>query len=230
LEPVIVFSMDQDWVPDPILEWSLSLFNDYKIPVTVFSTHASPFLTKAVGPELEIGIHPDFFRNAEHEKHIRDLLKIYPRAKGVRSHGLFEYSGLLDIYKKAGLEWDSTPLHYLQPDIRPFSHPSGITRIPIFWEDDDYFSLKPDWKIDSLGLEKPGIKCFDFHPIHLCLNTEKPERYQKVKAMQFDEAVIKANTNPSENQGTLAFFHQLCHYVRSRNLRTALLGEIAKWV
>ena len=224
-EPKIVFSLDIDVVSDEILEWALNLFKDNGLPVTVFATHETDLL-KGVEKDVEVGIHPDFFNKSDHEKVVKDLLRICPGAQGVRSHGLFEYSNLMNIYWKHNLLWDSSQLLYLYPNIRPYRHPSGLVRLPIFWEDDDYFSCNPDWKVENLGLEKPGVKCFDFHPIHLRLNSFSSEQYDFVKERNFSPESIREAEYKGKDKGILVFFHRFCHYVIKNNLDVYTIGEI----
>lgn len=228
-KPVIVFSLDVDWINDEILEWVLNLFNDNGLPVTVFATHETNLL-KRLNDYVEIGIHPDFLNEHDHERIITDLLRIYPDARGVRSHGLFEYSNLMNIYWKHNLVWDSTQLLYLCSHISPYRHPSGLIRLPIFWEDDDYFSFDPDWEIESLGLDKPGVKCFDFHPIHLRLNTFSDEQYTFVKDRNFSHESIQDAEYKGNDKGILVFFQRVCHYILKHKLDVFSLGEVCSWV
>jgi len=228
-EPVIVFSLDVDDVSDEILEWALKLFRDNCLPVTVFATHKTAVLENP-GDDVEIGIHPDFFRNDDHEQVIKDLLLMYPDARGVRSHGLFEYSNLMNVYRKHNLVWDSSQLLYQCTHIKPYLHPSGLIRLPIFWEDDDYFTCNPDWKIESLGLDKPGVKCFDFHPIHLRLNTHSPEQYAYVKDRDFTKESIREAEYNVPDKGILLFFRRVCDYVHKHDPDVVTVGEVCSWV
>lgn len=228
-KPVIVFSLDCDWAKDEVLEWALKLFKDNGLPVTVFATHKTDLLLGTQSDALEVGIHPDFYNKDNHREIIKDLLNIYPDAKGVRSHCLFEYADLMNIYKDHDLAWDSSQLLYLHPHLSPYRHPSGLVRLPIFWEDDDYFSCGPDWKVEKLGLERPGVKCFDFHPVHLCLNTFAPEQYVFAKERQFSSRAVEEAAYKGSDKGTLAFFHKISDYVKKNNLSVSTLGEVCAW-
>jgi hypothetical protein len=139
LDTCVVFTLDADWADDEILAFALDVFKKREIPVTVFATDETPLLLEP-GAGVEVGIHPNFFGAADHRAVVEALLSSYPDAKGVRSHGLFEYSNLLAEYKALGLEWDCGQQLYLCQGLRPYRHPSGLVRLPMFWEDDDYFS------------------------------------------------------------------------------------------
>lgn len=221
----IVLSLDIDWIPDHILQPILAVFVAKKIPVTIFATHHTPVLENLPN-NFEIGIHPNFFRHDNHLSHIKEMCALFPNAAGVRSHGLFEYSNLLPLYKDCGLIWDSTQLLYMCPNIRPYTHPSGMIRLPIFWEDDDYYSNSPDWNIEALELHKPGIKCFDFHPIHLYLNTVTGAEYARAKAANFSRESIDGCRNSSGEKGIYNFFLKLYDFVIRNNFKMAKIGDV----
>lgn len=223
----IVFSLDVDWAPDCVLEWALAQFTKRSLPVTVFATHATALLNNP--PDgVEVGIHPDFFRNPDHEQHIHELMALYPEAKGVRSHGLFEYSNLINCYRRCGLTWDSSQLLYRCDHIRPYRHPSGLIRLPIYWEDDDYFSDNPDWNIEHLHLDTPGVKCFDFHPIHLYLNSVSGEQYRKARNASFTKEALAAQRYDGTDKGVLRFFESLCARVAANNYQVSTIGGICQ--
>lgn len=230
-EVIIVFSLDADWVSDEILEWAIGLFKNEGWPVTVFATNASEVLRRSHNdPYVDISIHPDFFQNNDHEKTILELIKLFPDSKGVRSHGLFEYANLLNLYRKHGLSWDSSQLLYLCRNIMPYRHPSGLIRLPIFWEDDDYFSDNPDWRVERLGLEKSGVKCFDFHPIHLFLNTYIASQYTYAKERHFSHQALDDARYNGNDKGIYNFFIHLSEYIRQHSLKVSRMEEVCSWV
>lgn len=223
----IVFSLDVDWAPDPVLEWALAQFTGRGLPVTVFATHATELLRHP--PQgVEVGIHPDFFRNSDHERHVRELLDLYPDARGVRSHGLFEYSNLIDCYRRCGLHWDSSQLLYRCDHIRPYRHPSGLVRLPIYWEDDDYFSDNPDWDITRLHLDRPGVKCFDFHPIHLYLNSVSGEQYRKAREASFAMEALEPLRYTGSDKGVWSFFKALCAQIAAYRYPVTTIGGLCQ--
>lgn len=229
-QSTVVFTMDVDWVKDDLLSWAIGIFKEEGLPVTVFATHGSSVLTEE-REDIEIGIHPNFFARAKKEEEIlKGLLKCYPEARGVRAHGLFEYSGLLSLYKKCNLAWDSSQLLYLCKNIFPYRHPSGLVRLPIFWEDDDYISNSPDWRIEGLELQDPGVKCFDFHPAHLYLNSPDLRGYAAFKRGALSSEIAKGRVYKGKRAGVLVFFQKLCRYIKRNRIRVARAGEVCSWV
>lgn len=224
----IVFSMDVDWVPDFVLAWAIHQFKAQGFPVTVFATHETEVLREP-SDGVEVGIHPDFFSHADHKKHLQELKVLYPEAKGVRAHGLFEYSNLMNMYRSYGLQWDSSQLLYLCSHIMPYRHPSGLIRLPVFFEDDDYFHDNPDWIIDNLNLDKPGVKCFDFHPIHLFLNTYSSSQYLYVKEKNFSRESIERARYQGDDKGVYSFLLRLTQHIRCHSLKVLKMEEVCSW-
>ena len=85
----------------------------------------------------------------------------------------------------------------------------GVMQIPFFFEDDIYlmegFSNQP--KLYFCNRIKM-YKIFNFHPIHLFLNTETLERYYKIKKDYHNFNVLKKNRN-TKDYGILDFFKEL---------------------
>ncbi len=228
---VVVFSLDVDWVSDDILEWTLHLFADEGWPVTVFATHETKLLKQSFNrANIDVGIHPDFFNQTDHAQVIEQLMRLYPTANGVRSHGLFEYANLMPLYRQFGLQWDSSQLLYLCPHIRPYRHPSGLVRLPIIWEDDDYFSNEPDWNIAAIGIDQPGVKCFDFHPIHLYLNSYTASQYSFVKENQFAKQAIEEAKYKGKDKGILSFFCKLTDFIKTHDITVSTINQVCSWV
>jgi hypothetical protein len=222
-----IFSIDVDWVDDITLEWTMDLFKTSNLPLTIFATHKTEILSK-FNFDYEIGIHPNFLNiiQDDHAAVIKDLMKMFPSAKGVRSHGLYEYSNLLELYKKNGLEWDSSQLLYLCKNISPYLHPSELVRLPIFWEDDDYIPLAKNWNLSELHLEQEGIKCFDFHPVHLRLNTCDPRQYAMLKGNGFNEEGFRKYSNKDDSKGIYSIFLKLVEYIKKKQIPTCKIGDI----
>ena len=98
-------------------------------------------------------------------------------------------------------------------DTKPFEDWNfGLTRMPHFWEDDLHIAYKDDWNTE-IYLNSPGLKIFDFHPIHLFLNTEELERYNSCRGIFQDFENLKKKVNKS-NYGTKDFFIDLTSNLR----------------
>jgi len=187
--PAYCFTTDLDWAPESMVEETLSLFDRYRVPLTPFITHASPAIARryegtAVG---EVGVHPNFRPGSSHgatESAVVDhVLALWPAAKCFRSHGFVDSSSIAEAFHSRGLQYDSNLCLYLQPGAMPLQHVSGLVRFPVFLEDDDVAAKRNGWSTDrfEVALRTPGLKIFNFHPQHVCLNTPDLSHYERAK-------------------------------------------------
>lgn len=225
----ICFSLDHEWTPDAVLEPVLELFVALEVPVTIFATHKTELLTTPP-PGVEVGLHPNFLRNDDHKAHLEELLTAYPDAKGVRTHGLFEYANLLHIFKEFGLEWDSSQQLWMHPNLQPYRHPSGIARLPIYWEDDDYLALGPDWRVDSLQLDTPGTKILDFHPFWIFMNAKEESVMSQLKDDGYTADAAANLMNPDQHCGIGAMLMGIVDHARENRIPLHTIGEACTWV
>ena len=79
-----------------------------------------------------------------------------------------------------------------------------MIKVPHFWEDDAECIYKTRTSMhDSLAHE--GIKVFDFHPIHVFLNTEDPTRYDKTREFHsIPEELLKYRFKGKRNSNDVA--------------------------
>lgn len=197
----VFITIDVDWAHDAILEYAIDIFERHDLSVTWFLTHKTGLLERIrENPKFELGIHPNFnpllkgdITNGSSAIEVFcKLLDIAPEAKSFRSHSLLQSSPLLNIAKEIGLTHDANSYipHSSGIELAPWTHWNGLIRVPHFWEDDvcwqDGFKAPP-----SALLSSPGLKVFDFHPIHIFLNTDSDQRYSQARSAYHDpEALI----------------------------------------
>lgn len=188
----IVISFDVDWAPEEVIHYTLSVLQEYNAPATFFATHASALL-QSVDPSLfEIGIHPNFnalLNNSStknYQEVINDLHALYPSAKGARSHSLTQSADILSGYIRSGIIYDANIFLPYQ-SITPYRHCNNLYRIPFNWEDDVHYLYGKRFDQLGLPLDTPGLKIFNFHPVHVFLNTDSESTYSNAK-MHYQDA------------------------------------------
>ncbi len=212
----IFLTIDIDWAIDPVIDFSINLLKQYGCEATIFVTHSSPSTLSLMKETLfEVGIHPNFndLTNGR-SKHtalhkIEEILEVTGEVKSVRSHSLFQSSHILDYFNSVGINFDCNL--YLPSeanlDLKPWHHWNGMVRIPHFWEDDVNF-LKENC-IPPLSLTKnKSLKVFDFHPIHIFLNTIDFQHYKKSYPYSKDFHALKSLVN-TEKRGVRDLFIDL---------------------
>lgn len=187
----IFLTFDFDWAHDAVLQDTIDLVEGAGVSASWYATHETPVLERLRSIQnCELGIHPNFNfllegdgRNGHNTVEVVErILNIVPEAKSVRSHSMAQSSVLLDVFRKSGLTHDVNlfvPAHS-GIRLRPWLDWNGLCRVPYFWEDDiECMQGMQGMQIDMTNLVlRDGIKVFDFHPIHVFLNTETLQRYE----------------------------------------------------
>ncbi|MBU1121652.1 MAG: hypothetical protein KKF54_03005 [Candidatus Omnitrophica bacterium] len=218
----IVITMDMDWVPDRVIEYSLELLASYNIRTTLFMTN----YTKVNVSGHEIGIHPNF-TSLKLGKHIKNCLDKFPDAKGIRSHSLFYTERLRPIYAYYGIEYQSNYMMYRKSGIQPLWISPTTIELPIYWMDNFYMEMEPlvNFSIEGLELDKEGLKVFCFHPIHIFLNTERLSRYEEAKKCYKSTKDLFEMCN-TKNRGIKDIFLELLNYIKTEHIPGKVLSDI----
>lgn len=201
------FTADIDWAPEEVIEDTLHLFEEFDVPCTLFATHKSEALLNSNSDLFEIGIHPNFNsllkgEGGNPDTILNDLMDIYPKAQGVRSHSLTQNGWLLSKFKEIGMLYE---LNHFMPyfkSLSPFMLWCGLLRIPFNWEDDYHFAL--NYSFDDCGIElsENNFSIFNFHPIHIYLNSENNDRFLNVKNDMENIKLLNENRNSGTTKGT----------------------------
>lgn len=187
-------TIDVDWASDDVLLDTINIIEASDVPATWFITHDTVLLKRlSANPKFELGIHPNFnyllcgeSTNGRNAEEVLDrILTIVPNAQSVRSHSMTQSAILQDIFHKKGLLFD---LNCFIPEqsylsLKPWKLWNNLTIVPYFWEDNLACMYSQNSPIEQLT-QREGLKVFDFHPIHIFLNTENLERYEKARPFQ----------------------------------------------
>ncbi len=195
-------TLDIDWAEDRVLEATMDLIDGYGVSATWFVTHDTPLLARLrESGRYELGIHPNFNPLLFHgdakfgatpEEIVARLLAVVPEAKSVRSHSMAQSSWLLNLFARMGLTHDANTFvpHQSGVELKPWLAWNGLVQVPYFWEDDLHAFARPDWRPDAIAAH-PGLKVFDFHPIHLFVNTPTPEFYEALRPQIGDPQALE---------------------------------------
>jgi hypothetical protein len=229
---MIGFTADIDWAPEEVIADTISLFEKYSVKCTFFSTHHSEILASSNRKLFEVAVHPDFCPVFKGEKNrtvfdiLDEILDIHPKAKGIRTHHLIESIDLLEKYSEKKLTYESSMMLPYAESLKPFTLWNGLTRIPFNWEDDVHWSY--GYNFDTVEfLPKDGeLNVFNFHPIHIFLNTENKYRYYEAKKHYTDPLKLKELRN-TEIKGTRDFLITLLEQCNNMKYETMTQYDIA---
>lgn len=235
----IYLTFDTDWADDAVVQDTIDLLDAHGAAATVFATHASPVLKALAGhPRIEAGIHPNFNALLEAGTHERDaaatlaqLHDAFPKAVSIRSHSLFQSSSLQHLFARRGLAFEANQFIPAWSGVvcRPYREITGMIRVPYFWEDDVHVvamahAIVPGWNADAL-LDAPGLKVFDFHPIHVFLNTESMDRYERSRDSHRDARRLRQHR--CDGYGTRSFLVDLLEGAKRRAQVFRRVSEVA---
>lgn len=229
---MILFTADIDWAPEEVIADTLNLFEYYGVKCTFFSTHHSLELTKSNKKLFETGIHPNFNpllygkTDKRAEDILDDILDIHPEAQGIRSHSMMQSTGLLQMFADKRLMYEANHFMPYQTGIKPYKLWTGMVRIPYNWEDDVHWSYGYSFDECGMDLNETDLFVFDFHPIHIFLNTENKYRYNEAKKYYNDPKALE-NYRNKELRGTRDLFISLLSYCKQNNIDTQRMKDLA---
>ncbi len=233
-EPVFCLSCDTDWASDYALEQFDALLRDYEIRPTIFATGPSTVLNAMQREDrAEIGIHPNFLPGSTHGSEpteiIDTLMNWFPGSEGFRCHSFVDSTPISMEMARRGLRYDSNLLLFLQPNLVPLAHGSGLVRYPVFWEDDVHWHHFPDqWELGPLlpALLSPGLKVLNVHPFFQACNIPNGEYYQRIKPhiQTLDSASQAELRHPG--QGAETFLRTVLELLRDRDCTIMTLGQL----
>jgi hypothetical protein len=174
------------------IDYVAAILEEKRVRATWFITHASLAVDKLLQkPDLfEIGIHPNCLKGSTQGRTEDEVLKylkgIVPHARSMRTHSLYQSTPfLVNAAKHYGIDIDCSLFLPRTPFIK--SHclrlqGIALRRIPYFWEDDaEMYEMDPIWNLSDLALHADGLKVFDFHPVHIVLNTQNFDVYRRLR-------------------------------------------------
>ena len=219
----VILTFDIDWVPDFVIDFIAEKLIKTNVPATWFVTHPCDAVERLKSyPELfELGIHPNFRPNSSHGKDPHEVIKyclnLVPNAITMRTHGLIQSISLFDtIMKETHIIADVTTYMPHIPNLTPAEYwreGRMMLRIPTYWQDElEMTRPQPIWEPNPLLNNGTGVKVFNFHPIHVYLNSMDSEPFSQM---------IKRNPQLTETKqtdmeefiqdgtGTLTLFQEL---------------------
>jgi Polysaccharide deacetylase len=213
---MICLTFDTDYMSQEDLKKFMDV---YSLPgkVTFFAHEDFPFLTAT---NHEVGPHPFITDLSTWEATTERIAKdLQYKPRGIRTHSCV-FSHMIGIgLGKLGYTYISQDQHLFQAGLKPFRHPWGIWELPIYYMDNMDFYTSKNWSaighvpfnrdVITAAVAHEGLYVFDFHPLHILLNTPDHAYYSSVR-----DRVVGKRVSPFdlrfEGRGVGEFFMELC--------------------
>lgn len=232
----IYLTYDMEWSNDELLKWFYQKLDEYNVKATINVTHETSMLDVfRADDRIELGIHPNFNKllNAESEikynEVIDNLKAIVPEAVTVRSHSLVKSNVISKLYADKGFTHESNifiePFYVSGCRAGGFRDCFNLIQVPISFEDDLYLNScnkkEADW---YLNMDNAAL-IFNFHPIHLFLNTDYMCRYEKAKPYYHNFNLLKSYINES-GDGIFTFYDNLIKKAKIKGWKFDVIKNI----
>lgn len=225
-----------DWAPDWMLEDCLRTLADRRVSATWFVTHDTPVLEEILRRDdlFEAGIHPNCLPGSSHgateQEVLENMFSLLPEAVSMRTHGLYQTTSFLALAAGMGVRNDVSLFlpwtQNLSLHVLPFAG-AHLIRAPYFWEDDMAMETQgAPWSIDDPAFHGPGLRIFDFHPVHVALNTQGLAQYGNLKAQVPLHAWTRGlvEENASGGPGPATLFDELSRFLKDRGSTISALA------
>jgi hypothetical protein len=228
---MICITFDTDWMT----EEGLATFLDrFPIPgIATFFAHQR--YECLVGSPHEVGPHPFISNLDDWRPGLKTLAGSLGRpSRGTRTHSCV-FSHMVGVgLAEDGYEYISQANNLFEDGVRPIRHPWGVWELPIYYMDNMDFWMPRNWpqighvpfnnQLIQRAIEGDALYVFDFHPLHIAMNSRSPDDYQEVKGR-----VIQGGVSPFdvafEGRGSRVFFEELCETMRKHDIESFSCAE-----
>jgi polysaccharide deactylase WbmS-like protein len=230
---VICLSFDTDHLDEGRMEEFLAT-----VPIPGEGTFFCTRRYECLGPPHEVCPHPLLEEGGNWEEELAGTRGAFPAAVGWRSHSCIYSHLIAQRVAAAGYLYASTQLDPLPP-ARPFREAWGLWHMPIFYMDNLDFSQSRFWpgttrvpfgeEIIERALADDGIYVFDFHPVHLTLNSASAAAYfERRDAFLAGEPLDALRC---EGRGARTFYDELCARMERDGVRSVRMRDaLAAWL
>lgn len=203
---------------------------------TFFCTQAYAALAAR---EHELCPHPYLGTDSNWDTELASMRRTFPLARGWRSHSCVFSHTLAEQVAAMGYAYASTQDDLGNCGLHPHRHAWGLWQMPIYYMDNLDFSHARFWpesahvpfstSLIDAALEGDALYIFDFHPIHLMLNSHSAASYferrdafkrgDDLRALRCDEP------------GVHDFFRQLTERMALADVRSVSIGDaLNAWI
>jgi hypothetical protein len=225
---MICLSFDTDHVDEPRMREFVDT-----VPVPGAGTFFCTQRYDALGAPHELCPHPFLGEGTDWDSELAAMRERFPAARGWRAHSCV-YSHLLAQRIAAdGYVYASAYDQFGRAGIEPSREAWGVWHLPIYYMDNLDFSLRRFWPgathrpfdpaLIETVLTREGLYVFDFHPVHLLLNSTAADAYFERR----DAFVAGAPLDElrCDGYGARSFYDDLCAAMRDAGVASHAMSD-----
>jgi hypothetical protein len=181
----------------------------------------------------ELAPHPYLGPGGEWQEELRESRARFPHAVGWRSHSCVFSHILAEQLARDGYRYVSVHDEPGSTEIRPVRHAWGLWHLPIYYMDNLDFSATRFWgnaadspfraELIDAAVAGDGLFVFDFHPIHLALNSPSADEYF-VRRELFERGALVDDVR-YDGRGSLTFYLELIEAMEAADTSSIAMGE-----
>lgn len=230
-----VLTSDVDFVSDDVLK--TAYYPLQTVPMTIFMTGESQYLREKLNtiPHWEGEVHPNFCEGSTHGRSCNEVFDAISsfsgEGLGFRCHRYYSSNDVEERFAEKGYEYSSNICTDLEP-VSPFKDRCGLVQFPIFMEDGGYLKYHGIPHIEDIQkkIVADGIYVFNFHPIHLALNSSDFSHIRKLKDTMSPESYRNMTmediyTRRNTAYGMSDFLNELLSYAQNNGIELLNLKQ-----
>src|SRR5262245_28022879 len=131
--PIFVLNSDVDWASDACINDLADNAKKFGIRPVFMATCESQSLRQLHSAgDIELGVHPNFLPGSDHGDSVDNVIdhitSLFPQATTFRSHSFVDSTPISSKMHERGFQYDSNLCLYLQPNLQPLQHATGLLR------------------------------------------------------------------------------------------------------
>jgi hypothetical protein len=179
-----VITTDTDWATEKQVENLIYFFETRNIPVTIFTDKEYDAIKRRTGlsdcaacksQRENVGPHVHLVSMKTGSNEEKNMLQHAYLAMDKDMRCMFSTHAFVDSHyiskemHELGFKIDRNLCTWLQPQLQPIMHESGLWRVPVWWEDDVEMRRLANGQstMQMVDTIEPGLKVLNVHPQHL---------------------------------------------------------------